>query len=262
MINKQTSKNTPRRWYNIWQQSKTAEVYIYGDITSWPERESDVSSYSLTQEIAMLKDVENIDVYINSYGGDVSEGIAIYAALCRHPAKIVTHCDGFACSAASIIFMAGDERYISSLGQLMIHEAWNSGIGTAADFRKMADTLEQISQGAAEAYKSRVNISDDALAEMLAQETWFNAEQALAMGFATAIESWDDEAGGATMAGREAVMSLFARGLADSPRVSEQTTLDRKIMQLKVSEELKPREKQKTGPAQKAKKCFFSFEKK
>ena len=88
------------------QDSREASVQIYGDITSWPWMESDVSAYLLSKQIAAL-DVDTIHVYLNSYGGEVAEGWAIYNALRRHPAQIHTYADGFVCSIASVIFMAG-----------------------------------------------------------------------------------------------------------------------------------------------------------
>ena len=200
-----------RRYYNLVQQENTADIYIYGDITSWPWLESDVSSYDLAAEIDGL-DVDEMHVYINSYGGEVAEGVAIYAALCRHRAKVVTHCDGFACSAASVVFMAGDERLISDLGMLMIHEAWTSERGNAAALRKAADDVEKISKAAANAFRGRVNIDDDELAELLAAETWLPADDALAKGFATGIEKWP-ETPMAGMSGRTALLDAVRRGL-------------------------------------------------
>ena len=103
-----------KRYYSLETEGEKADLYIYGDITSWPWLQSDVSAYLLSKKLEELKDVSEIDVYINSYGGEVAEGLAIYNALKRHKAKVVTHCDGFACSISSVIFMAGDERVMSN----------------------------------------------------------------------------------------------------------------------------------------------------
>ncbi|HZK26517.1 MAG TPA: Clp protease ClpP, partial [Thermoclostridium sp.] len=102
-----------KRYYSFYQnaENKTADIYIYGDITSWPWYEDEVSSYTLAKELQELDDnVENINVFINSYGGEVAEGLAIYNALKRHKATVTTYADGFACSIASVIFSAGDKR--------------------------------------------------------------------------------------------------------------------------------------------------------
>lgn len=208
-----TQTGERRQYYNLVLHGAAADIFIYGDITSWPWLPSDVSSYRLASEIAGLDDVDIINVYINSYGGEVAEALAIYAALCRHPAKVITHCDGFAASAASVVFMAGDERYISPLGQLMIHEVWSSASGNAADLRKAADQLEQITESAAKAYADKVKVDADTLGDMLAEETWIDAEDALAMGFATAIEAWNEKQA-PLMAAQERIMAIFRAGLA------------------------------------------------
>lgn len=200
-----------RRYYSVWQKEKTAEVYIYGYITASPWQKSDVSAYGLATEIAGM-DVDEIHVYINSAGGEVAEGVAIYTALCRHPAKVVTHCDGFACSAASVIFMAGDERLISDVGMLMIHEASCCAGGNAAELRKAAEDLSMITEAAATAYKAKVNIGEDELAKMLADETWLTPGEAVEKGFATAIESWG-ESESAAMNGQGRIAELVMSGL-------------------------------------------------
>ena len=177
-----------KRYYSLVvnQDEKRADIYIYGDITSWPWLESDVSSYNLAKEIEGLE-VDQINVYINSYGGEVAEGLAIYNALRRHKATVRTYCDGFACSAASIVFMAGDERVMSNASLLMIHNAWMLAMGDQNDLRKNADDLEVINAATIQAYLNHVNISEDKLKEMMDAETWISAADALEMGFATAV---------------------------------------------------------------------------
>ena len=178
-----------KRYYSLVvnQDEKRADIYIYGDIVSWPWLESDVSSYNLAQEIAALEGVDTINVYINSYGGEVAEGLAIYNQLRRHRAKIRTVVDGFACSAASVVFMAGDERVMSNASLLMIHNAWLLTAGDSNDLRKDADDLEIINAATIQAYLNHVNISEDKLKEMMDAETWISAADALEMGFATAV---------------------------------------------------------------------------
>lgn len=134
-----------KQYYQLVTAGNTAELTIYGDITSFPWLESDVSAHNLSARLAELQGVSNINVYINSYGGEVAEGLAIYNALKRHPAQVTTYCDGFACSIASVIFMAGDERVMGNPSRLMIHDAWTSVYGANADeLRKQADDLDNI----------------------------------------------------------------------------------------------------------------------
>lgn len=175
-----------KKYYSLVQQDNEATITIYGDITSWEWFESDISSYTLSKELETI-DADVINVYINSYGGEVAEGLAIYNALKRHKAKIKTFVDGFACSIASVIFMAGDERIMSNASLLMIHNTWTRAVGNANELRKTADDLDIITQASINAYMSKVNISEEKLKEMLDNETWITPSEALEMGFATSI---------------------------------------------------------------------------
>jgi len=175
-----------KKYYQLIQNGMSADLYIYGDITSFPWYEDDVSSFTLSKELEALE-VENINCYINSYGGEVAEGLAIYNQLKRHAAKVTTICDGFACSAASVIFMAGDERIMNSASLLMIHNAWSYANGNAEELRKQADDLEVITQASINAYMQSVTITEAELKTLMDAESWILPADALAMGFATTI---------------------------------------------------------------------------
>lgn len=177
-----------KKYYSMATENGEANINIYGDITSWEWLESDVSSYTLSKELDSLGDgINTINVYINSYGGEVAEGLAIYNALKRHKAKVKTYCDGFAASIASVIFMAGDERIMSNASLLFIHNAWTYTGGNANELRKTADDLETMTQASINAYMNHVNITEEELKEMLDAETWITPQDALTMGFATSI---------------------------------------------------------------------------
>ena len=169
-------------------EDRTAELYIYGDITSWPWIESDVSSYTLSRALQSI-DADHITVYINSYGGEVAEATAIYNQLKNSKAKVTTVCDGFACSAASVIFMAGDERIMNKASRLMIHNAMSGASGNAQQLRKAADDLENINELSITAYMEHVSISQEELQELMDKETWIKPEDAVSMGFATSVVS-------------------------------------------------------------------------
>ena len=177
-----------KKYYALETNSKEADIYIFGDITSWEWFENDVSSYTLSKELQALDpDIEVINVHINSYGGEVAEGLAIYNMLRNHKAKVRTYCDGFACSIASVIFMAGDERIMNAASLLMVHNAWMYTAGNADQLRKDADDLDKITQASINAYMQNVNITEDKLKELLDAETWILPSEALEMGFATSI---------------------------------------------------------------------------
>lgn len=183
-----------KKFFSLVKEKQTATLNIYGDITSWPWEElGEVSAVSLSKQLETLGDVEQIDVYINSYGGEVAEGLAIYNALRRHKAKVRTYCDGFACSIASVIFMAGDERVMNESSLLMIHNAWTMAIGNSAELRKQADDLEKITQASVEAYKSHSSLSEKEIKKLMDNETWILPEEALSYGFATTVDKTENE---------------------------------------------------------------------
>jgi len=174
-----------RQYFSLVQVGETATLNIYGDISSW----DDANIKNLSQQLDEMQNVSQIDVFINSYGGEVAEGLAIYNALKRkgQTAKVVTHCDGFACSIASVVFMAGSERKMSKSSLLMIHNAWTMGVGNAEELRKIADDLEIITSTSIEAYKSVANISEKKIKELMDNESWIKPKDAIKYGFATEI---------------------------------------------------------------------------
>lgn len=183
--------NKPQKYYNmqIDKDNKIADVTIFGDITSWPWLESDVSSYKLSKRLEELKGVEQINIHINSYGGEVAEGWAIYNALINHPANVTTIVDGFACSIASVIFMAGKERIMNETSVLMIHNVLSYVCGNANDMRKQADDLEKLNNLSKKAYLKYINIEDEKLQKMMNEETFIVPDECIKMGFATEIKN-------------------------------------------------------------------------
>lgn len=174
------------KYYALEQIDKKAELYIFGSISQYPWREKDRDAYGIVKELQEL-DADEIHVYINSTGGSVAEGLAIYNVLKSHAAKVYTYASGFACSAASVVFMAGEERIMYASSLLMIHNAWTYGEGNASYFRKQAEDLDTITQASVKAYMERVSISEDEVKEMMEKETWLSAEKAKEYGFATKI---------------------------------------------------------------------------
>jgi len=164
-----------------------AHLYILGEIVedsfTFPGEASPVS----IQEA--ISGASELVVHIDSYGGDTSAGITIHNLLKNSGVKVTTIAEGFCCSAASLIFMAGETRIMRNSSLLMIHNAWTVTQGNADQLRKDADVLDKVSASAAEIYKAAVNIPDDQLDAMLRDESWLTAEEALEFGFATAIEA-------------------------------------------------------------------------
>ena len=161
------------------------ELLIYGELTSSRWCESDVSSYDFAKELNAID--TDLRVRINSYGGEASEGLAIYSLLKSFNHKVTTICDGFACSCASVIFMAGQERIMNQSSLLLIHNAWTYAEGDSNALRKKADDLEKITQPSIDIYTSVTGLKESVIKEMMDEEKWITPQEALEMGFATKV---------------------------------------------------------------------------
>lgn len=196
------------KYYSLVKEGTTADISIYGDITSWAWEElGEMSAVNLSRKLEELEGVEKINVYINSYGGEVAEGLAIYNSLKRHPAQVTTYCDGFACSIASVIFMAGSERIMNEASLLMIHNAWTYASGNAAELRKQAEDLDTITSASVKAYMADIGITEEELRELMDAETWLDPETALEYGFCTSINKTETK--NPSQSARKKVMQMI-----------------------------------------------------
>ncbi len=172
------------------EEKKTTYITIYGVIGTryWSD------SFSANDMDKALNEAGNNDVIINlnSPGGDAFMGISIYNRLRRHNGKVTIHVDGWACSAASVIAMAGDEVVMGLGSMLMIHEASNIVWGTKQDMRKEADVLEELEEGIIDIYMTKANVDREEIRKKVDAETWFSAKKAVEIGFATKTEGSDD----------------------------------------------------------------------
>lgn len=189
---------------NMWkikesENENTLNLYIYDDVESdgynwWGELvRSETSAKYFKEELEKHQNITQINVYINSYGGSVFEGTAIYNQLKRHPAHKTVYIDGFACSVASVIAMAGDEVIMPKNTLMMIHNMWMGAVGNADELRKAADDLDVINTAGRQAYieKSAGKIEEEQLIEMMDAETWLTAEQCIKYGFADKFADYE-----------------------------------------------------------------------
>lgn len=162
-----------------------AEILIYDTIGQdfWGDG---VSAKGLDKELKALGSPKRITVRINSGGGDVFDGVAIYNTLAKHPARKVVEVDGLAASAASVIAMAGDEIRMGDGAFLMIHNAWGFAIGNSAEMRRTAELLDSVSGQLANIYAKRTGRQAKDVARMMDAETWMDPDTAIAEGFADA----------------------------------------------------------------------------
>ena len=177
----QMNKKSKTIWNLVKNDDKSAELMLYGDIAEsfWGDT---ISAKEVTEYLADL-DVENIDVYINSNGGVVDTAIAINNALRRHKAKVTVNIDGIAASAATLITCAGDIVRMPKNALFMIHNPSTIAMGDSEEMRKQADVLEKYKNSITETYLQKVNIDKEKLSELMDNETWLNAEEALEYGF-------------------------------------------------------------------------------
>jgi len=145
-----------------------------------------VNAMDLTAELDQIT-APNIRVEINSPGGDVWDGIAIYNALRLHPANVTTRVDGMAASIASVIAQAGDRRIMVASSQMMIHNAWGMTVGDHGDHADMADILKVQDEVIAQAYASRSGKTAEHFRALMEAETWMTAQDAVDQGLADEV---------------------------------------------------------------------------
>lgn len=201
----------------------SADLHILGDITSgWLglfKADADTDSLDVANALADLPETcSEITVHINSMGGEVAQGVAIYNALKAHKAHVTTVCEGFACSIASVVFMAGDTRVMRDASLLMIHNAWMNARGDSADLRKAADDLDTITELSKRAYMSHATdaLTREMLDELMDSETWILPEQAVEWGLATEVDGPDDDDDEPEQSAMRALMRKVTEPMAET----------------------------------------------
>lgn len=122
---------------------------------------------------------EDVEININSGGGDVYSGSEIYTALKDYKGKKIVKIVGVAASAASVIAVAGDKVLISPTAQIMIHNVRSSGSGDYRDFEHRADILKNYNKSIANAYRLKTGLSEKELLDLMDKESWFTAQEAV-----------------------------------------------------------------------------------
>lgn len=181
-------KENKEKFYNIIDNKDTsADIYIYGRIASTKWYEEETTALSFKEELLALENIQTLNVHINSYGGEVFNGLAIYNLLRQYDATVNVYIDGIAASIASVIAMAGDNIYMPKTASMMIHNCISWEYGNAKQLRKTAEDMDKIMEALKAAYLARINISEEKLQEFLDEETYLTAEECLEYGFITEI---------------------------------------------------------------------------
>jgi ATP-dependent Clp protease, protease subunit len=172
-----------KRWYEFRAQARGAEIAIYDEIGAFG-----IPAKAFLDELKAIGSVPELTVRINSPGGSVFDGVAIYNALKRHDAAITVWIDGIAASIASMIAMAGDEVVMPENAMLVLHDPSGLVAGTASDMRAMAEALDRMKAGMVAAYRDKSGRDDAEIEALMAAETWLSAQEALELGLADRIE--------------------------------------------------------------------------
>lgn len=170
------------------KEDKKAELLIYGPVASSSWWGDEVTPKEFKKEMDALGEIDELNVYINSDGGDAFAGQAIYSMLKRYKAQVNVYIDGLAASIASVIAMAGDRVYMPANAMMMVHNPWTFALGDAVDLRKMADDLDKVRESILTVYREKTGLEDKKLIEIMDSETWMTAQEAIDYGFIDGIE--------------------------------------------------------------------------
>lgn len=172
--------------YRMFAKGSTGEIQLYGNIgQSWWG--DGISAKQFSIDLKALGKVTNIDIRINSDGGDVFEGRAMYSLLAQHAAKKTVYVDGVAASIASLIAMVGDEIIMGDGTFVMIHNAWGVAIGDTREMARVSSLLESVNSTLVDTYASRTGNAKGDIQAWMDSETWMPAKDALSKKFATKV---------------------------------------------------------------------------
>ena len=177
----------PKPYFDMQQSGEEANIYIFGDITSFRGIENDVSAYHLANQLEQAGNLAEINVHVDSYGGEVSEGFAIYNALRAKNAQITTYADGFVASAAIYPYLAGTQRIANNVSAFYFHPVIGGTYGYSEDLREAADELDKLTEIGLGAF-TNVVMKEQAARDLINSKTWYSPEAVLEMGLATSIQ--------------------------------------------------------------------------
>ena len=214
--------------------SGSGELLLYGEIGEYWD---DLDAESVVRQLEYLNKDE-LAVRIHSGGGLILEGLAIYNALKRSAANITVYIDGLAASMASVVAMVGDKVIMPSNAWLMIHKPWNYVGGNADEMRKMADNLDGFEDSLVLIYKAKCNLSEDEIKDMLRNETWISAKDALEMGFIDEISDAIEAAASIDLNQFSNVPDDMRKSLSSTPKAAQPVNLNPKEIPTMTPEEI------------------------
>ncbi len=193
VTNRSLFKPRVRGNHKIENRADEATVYLYDEI-SW----LGIQAEKFVKDLNAIT-AKTINIRVNSPGGSVFDGTAIFNAIKQHKSRVIAHIDGLAASIASVIVMAADEVRMAENAFLMIHDPWSIVIGNAQDMRDEADLLEKVGGTIARAFTDKSGKKEEEILDLMAAETWFTAQEALDAGFIDAVDTEKQEKAQVTM---------------------------------------------------------------
>ena len=166
----------------------SGELTLYGEISNETWYGDEVTPQMFKSDLDNLGDIDTLNIYINSPGGDVFAGQTIYSILKRHKADKNVYIDGLAASIASVIAMAGNTIFMPKNAMMMIHNPWTVAAGNANEFRKLADDLDKIRESLISAYEDRTMLNREEIIEIMDKETWLTAKECEEYGLCDVVE--------------------------------------------------------------------------
>lgn len=170
------------KWFAMESSADSAEISIFDEIGGWG-----ISVKDFKEAFDLVRDRKEITVYINSPGGSVTEGMALYNILASARDRITVEVIGLAASIASIVALAGKELVMDEGTYFMIHNPWTITWGEADELRKTADVLDKMRGELINIYAARSGLSGEEVAQMMDDETWLTADEAKEQGFASTV---------------------------------------------------------------------------
>jgi ATP-dependent Clp protease protease subunit len=195
----------PKKWFNFVNKDGGSrfELYLYGAIVEngWKWDDSEVTPNDFKAELEKTEGAKNLDIFVNSPGGHIFAGLAIYHMINRHPAYVTAHIDGISASIANVITMAADKIVMPKTSLMLAHKPLFGVMGyfNADDFLSFVLELNKLEVPIAEAYKAKTGLSSEKIAEILAKDAFMGAEEAIDLGFAD--EFGDEKPAKASLSG-------------------------------------------------------------
>lgn len=254
---KEKSRTQAQAHYCFQKQegNSIVKLYIYDDVAeygefdwwTWEYKESETSAKYFKKMLEGVSESDTVELHINSCGGSVKEGVAIYNLLKQKKCKeVVAYVDGFAYSVASVILQAADRRVMGLGTSLLIHNMWLSVAGNAEELRKAADDLDVLMEANRQIYLERASVTEEELINMMNKETYLTPEQAVEMGFADEVDSEKEANPEDTVQAMQYQLAQMCR------KVAEQKELRVELLEFCKNAVPKDKEKEQEKPKNKS----------